>query len=106
MLTSLLLTILLFLVLDPRLKLSYFNDHNWEKEYIDKAKNDITNLYDQIYASLETPIDQESNTDVDDDLLSHIYKKQRVSGRENELNLYLGSPVVHGDVDILQWWKV
>lgn len=102
----LLLTFLLFLVLDPRLKLSYYNDHHWEKEYIDKAKNDITKLYDEMYASLEIPNDQESNMDADDDLLSHIYKKQRVSGSENEINLYLGSPVVHGEVDILQWWKV
>jgi hypothetical protein len=101
------LTFLLFLVLDPRLKLTYYNDHNWEKEYIDQARNDIIKLYNEIYASVETAIDQESNnTDADDDLLSHIYKKPRLSGSENELNLYLGSSVVPAEVDLLQWWKV
>lgn len=101
------LTVVLFLVLDPRLKLTYHNDHNWEKEYIDKAQNDITSLYEEIYASVGTPIDQETNnTDVDDDLLSHIYKKPRVSESGSELNFYLGSPVVPGEIDLLQWWKV
>lgn len=101
------LTFVLFLALDPRLKLTYYNDHNWEKEFIDKARNDITNLYEEIYASVGTPIDQEiNNTDVDDDLLSHIYKKSRLSESGNELNFYFGSPVVPGEVDLLQWWKV
>ena len=56
---------------------------------------------------METAIDQESNnTDADDDLLFHIYKKPWLSGSENELNLYLGSSVIPAEVDLLQWWKV
>lgn len=42
----------------------------------------------------------------DDDLLDHIYKKQRRSGTESELDLYLETPVVPGEVNVLQWWKV
>lgn len=42
----------------------------------------------------------------DDDLLNHIYKKQRRSGTESELDLYLETPVVPGEVNVLQWWKV
>lgn len=35
-----------------------------------------------------------------------MYKRQRVSNSESELDLYLGTTVVPGEVDILQWWKV
>ena len=56
---------------------------------------------------MKTAINQESNnTNADDDLLSYIYKKPRLSGSENELNLYLGSSVIPAEVDLLQWWKV
>ncbi len=42
----------------------------------------------------------------EDDLFSHMYKKQKLSNNESELDLYLGTAVVPGNVDILQWWKV
>lgn len=95
------------LVLDPRLKLTYHSDHNWEEEYITAARNSVNDLYEKLYAPGTDRVQEEVTAgDDDDDLLSHIYKKWRASRSESELNLYLGSPVVPGDVDILQWWKV
>jgi len=95
----------LFLVLDPRLKLTYHKDHNWEEEFITEARKVINDIYETRYAPR---IDQsvQENITTDDDLLSHIYKKQRLSRNESELDLYLGSPVIPGDVNLLQWWKV
>lgn len=98
---------LLFLVLDPRLKLTYYKDHNWEEKYITEARDDIKKLYDTTYAPrINQNIQDEDLTADDDDLLSHIYKKRRTSRNESELDLYLGSPIVPGEVDLLQWWKV
>src|SRR5215469_8935302 len=95
----------LFLVLDPRLKLTYHKDHNWEEEFITEARKVINDIYETRYAPR---IDQsvQENITTDDDLLSHIYKKQRLSRNESELDLYLGSLVIPGDVNLLQWWKV
>lgn len=97
---------LLFLVLDPRLKLTYHKDHNWEEKYITEARDGIAKLYNEIYAPRIDQSVQEDDPTADDDLMSHIYKKRRSSGTESELDLYLGSPVVPGDVALLQWWKV
>ena len=49
---------------------------------------------------------QMEEINVEDDLLNHIYKKRRRSETESELDLYLRSPVIPGEVDLLQWWKV
>ncbi|POG58024.1 hypothetical protein GLOIN_2v1427122, partial [Rhizophagus irregularis DAOM 181602=DAOM 197198] len=37
-------------ILDPRLKLTYYKDHNWEEKYITEARDDIKKLYDTTYA--------------------------------------------------------
>ncbi|PKY59260.1 hypothetical protein RhiirA4_514776 [Rhizophagus irregularis] len=93
-------------ILDPRLKLTYYKDHNWEEEYITEARDDIRKLYDTTYASRIDQNIQDEDLIADDDLLSHIYKKRRTSRNESELDLYLGSPIVPGEVDLLQWWKM
>ena len=98
--------ILLILVLDPRLKLIYHKDHNWEEWYITEARNTIKELYKAVYAPNIDQDIQIEEIDVEDDFLNHIYKKPRHSETESELDLYLASPVVPREVDILQWWKV
>ena len=94
---------LLFLVLDSRLKLTYYKNHNWEEKYITEVRDDIKKLYDTTYAPRIDQNIQDEELNADDDLLSHIYKKWRTSRNESELDLYLGSPIVPGEVDLLQW---
>ena len=51
---------------------------------------------------------QEDNVSPDNDLFQHIYKKWQLSN-ENELDLYLGCPIVAGGINginLLDWWKV
>ncbi|CAB4432336.1 unnamed protein product [Rhizophagus irregularis] len=88
--------------LDPRLKLTYYKDHNWEEEYITEARDDIRKLYDITYTLRIDQNIQDEDLIADDDLLSHIYKKRCTSRNESELDLYLGSPIVPGEVDLLQ----
>lgn len=97
--------VFIILVLDPRLKLTYHKENNWEEEFITEAKNSIKDLYEKLYAETTDPI-QEDELTVDDDLISHMYKKRRFSGSESELEIFLNSPIVHGETDILNWWKV
>ncbi|CAB5157817.1 unnamed protein product [Rhizophagus irregularis] len=92
-------------LLDPWLKLTYHRDHNWEEKYITEARDDIKNLYDTIYALRLDQNVQDEDLTADDDLFSHIYKKWRTSRNKSELDLYLKSPVVPGEIDLLQWWK-
>ena len=94
--------LIFFLVLDPRLKLQYYKDHNWEIEFIDIALEDIESLYKSNYAPAESV--QDSVEDSSNDLLNHIYKQQRIN--DNELVQYLEIPIVSKETDILQWWKV
>ncbi|GES78260.1 ribonuclease H-like domain-containing protein [Rhizophagus clarus] len=92
-------------ILNLRLKLTYHRDHNCEEKYITETRDDIKNLYNTIYAPrLDQNIQNEDLT-ADDNLLSHIYKKRCTLKNKSELDLYLRSPVVPGEIDLLQWWK-
>jgi hypothetical protein len=97
------------LVLDPRLKLTYHKNNNWEDRFIAEARKTVSDLYEGQYVAYAASVvdeDENHNEDSDDDLFSHIYKKRRLSNNENELDLYLGTPIVPGEVNLLQWWKV
>ena len=95
---------IIFLALDLWLKFYYYEEHEWEKEYIDKAKKLVSKVYHSHYA----PIDN-VNQNVDeeeDDLITHIYYKKQHIVRQNEFELYLEVPYVPRKADPLQWWKV
>lgn len=93
---------LFFLVIDPRLKLQYYKDHEWESDFIDQALEDIEHIYKTDYAP--TTSTQNSIEDTGDDLLNHIYKRRRLN--DNELDQYLEVSTVSKETDLLQWWKV
>jgi len=64
-------------------------------------------LYQELTVStykINVEIFEESSNNEDDDLLSHIFKKQKVEN--DELNAYLNEGVVSSKTDILIWWKV
>ena len=82
------------------MKLKYHEDNNWEDRFITEARKTISDLYEKQYALVTTNV-IEPDDYPEDDLFSHIYKKRRQSN-ENELDLYLSTPIVHGDVNLLQ----
>ena len=89
--------------MNPRLKLRYYEDNNWEKFYIMKAKDVITKVWKNEYKRDDLIIDQE--TEIEDELFSHFFKKRKVN-RKDELEEYLREPSVSYTTDTLQWWKV
>jgi hypothetical protein len=98
-----------FLVLDPRLKLAYYQEMNWEKKYIDEASIAISVHYRCEYApSLEEESQHEDNEE--DELVAYIYKRRKIEKvKGDELQSYLRAPCVQPfdkNMTVLTWWKV
>ncbi|CAB4443314.1 unnamed protein product [Rhizophagus irregularis] len=92
------------LILDPRLKLEYMKDNEWERSWIDKTKNDVSKIYNMLYAPQEIQnISIEYNSS-DEDLVSHISKRRRTEP-VSELDRYLKADCAQALTDILNWWK-
>ncbi|CAJ0749910.1 1008_t:CDS:2, partial [Entrophospora sp. SA101] len=68
-------------ILDPRLKLDYYRDNNWEANFINNAHQVIKDIYQSGYAPNLTVFSNSENNDIeeDDDLTSHIYKRQQIN---------------------------
>jgi hypothetical protein len=91
-------------LIDPRLKLSYHEEHKWEKSYIDAARRQFELLFKQNY--YHPVIAAENDNEVDEDLISHIYMQHRSNPEQDEVNLYLAAARANGKAEVLQWWKV
>ena len=92
-------------VLDPRLKLKYYEEHKWDPRWIEVAKETALTAYNLSYA----PPGQE-NPDYlpagpQNALTAHLFKKHRLVKR-NEMDAYIKSETANTDTDILEWWKV
>ena len=96
------------LVLDPRLKLDYYRDNNWEANFINNAHQVIKDIYQSGYAPNLTVFSNPENNDIEeeDDLTAHIYKRQQIVRDDDELDAYLKSPNAPPKTDVLTWWKV
>jgi hypothetical protein len=91
--------------LDPRLKLNYYKENNWERRYINSAQKLIYDVYQVEYAPINSEISNNEN-DGEDDLTSQIYKRKHIAHNSNELDLYLKDPNAQEKTDVLLWWKV
>ena len=71
-----------------------------------EIRSSVSNLYQAQYApSPVVNVSDQNEKYPDDDLFHHIYKKRR-SSNENELDSFLGCPVVPAEINSLEWWKV
>lgn len=82
------------------MKLAYYKDQKWEQKWIDAAYKTVLAVYEEFYAPAQKEIPMEEDNDDDDDLFSHLYKRRHIE-RENELEKYLGSICVEGNIDLL-----
>lgn len=89
-------------VLDPRLKLQYYQINEWEEEYINTAKTTVTEIWNNFYKNSSSVIEESDETD---ELLDHVFKKQKTEVND-ELKIYLKEEVANRSVDVLLWWKV
>jgi hypothetical protein len=94
------------LILDPRLKMDYFEDNHWEEEHVAHAKGAIQQAV-KMYGDA-MPRSEQSGTarrldPVDEEL--HQQAKRRRVNKESELWRYSAAPTADADVDVLEWWK-
>ena len=100
---------IIYLVLDPRLKLHYYKRHKWEQEYIDQAKNIFLNLYNDNYSKADNIIinTQENINNNANDFFYEIFGAEDFNNsNEYEIEDYLNKPVERPDTNPLNWWKV
>ena len=91
-------------IIDPCLKLFYHVENEWEEEYISASKNQFKKVFEEHYYH---PVEAaESESEEEDDLLSHIYKQHKQVLGQDELELYLASARAPRKTKILDWWKV
>ena len=112
-------------ILDPRYKLGYYHDHDWEQEWIQEAQTAFNRAFAR-YRAPPAPAVREGmptqlgsgnggNDDDDDDdddededvdvVKWSILKRRRVAERD-EVEEYLTAPRAMPETDVLQWWKV
>ncbi|CAB4490884.1 unnamed protein product [Rhizophagus irregularis] len=90
-------------VLDPRLKLGYYEDHKWKQNFINFAKETVLDIYNTKYGPSEHL--EGGNVNVDNNgFLNHIFGKQQKI-QQSEVDLYLKAPRAEPQQDILLWWK-
>ncbi|CAB5356115.1 unnamed protein product [Rhizophagus irregularis] len=72
------------LILDPRLKVEYMKDNEWETQWVDRTKKTVSELYMTLYAPQETQNTNIEYNSSDEDLVSHISKRRRIESRHEE----------------------
>jgi hypothetical protein len=99
-------------ILDPRLRVDYYEENQWEPEMIAHAKRALMRAMEEYGATASqshhaTPgsaAQGESLGGVDGDAF-FPHAKRRHLERGSEMEKYLAEPVVDPHVDILAWWK-
>jgi hypothetical protein len=95
-------------ILDPRLKMEYYERmyKNTPKEHIlDTIRNVIKSCYEQLYAPLGgSGFVEEIEEARGSSLISSIFKKRRLDA-STELNDYLLTPITSSNETPLEWWK-
>lgn len=80
----------------------YFYTFKFYLKYIFILK--VAEIYSEKYAPRECEVDNIEYNSSDDDLVSHISKKQPI--RSNEFEVFLKVDRAHALTDTLNWWKV
>ncbi|CAB5193101.1 unnamed protein product [Rhizophagus irregularis] len=92
------------LILDPRLKVEYMKDNEWETQWVDRTKKTVSELYMTLYAPQETQNTNIEYNSSDEDLVSHISKRRRIES-VSEFDRYFNANRAQALCDTLNWWK-
>ena len=92
-------------ILDPRFKLQYYKDNEWEDEWIEEALERFRSAYACYRSPPASSADERAPAEWDDmDLLTSGFGRRRTA-KPDELEAYLAAPVAGRDTKTLQWWK-
>ena len=91
-------------ILDPRLKLHYYKDNEWEEEWIREALREFRGAY-AYYRSPPAPsAGERAPPTCDGDSVTSVFKRRRID-QPDELEAYFAASVASHDADVLQWWR-
>jgi hypothetical protein len=91
--------------MDPRLKLEYYKDNDFEDYYINRYRRQVTNLWEEKYKRVQEQNPDNQFVNITSPLADHMFKKRKLV-RADELDIYLNSSSANFDIDILAFWKV
>lgn len=75
-----------FEVLDPRIKLGYYEDHIWEKKWIEAARSTFQHVYESEYEQDHNTTFEENEEEIEDNIDSHIYGRKLQQSSSTKAN--------------------
>ncbi|KAF0354785.1 zinc finger bed domain-containing protein ricesleeper 2-like [Gigaspora margarita] len=91
-------------IIDPRLKLDYFKDQDFDEETIEIYQQQIINLWKTKYMPTQNQNNNQA-TNKSSGLMAYMVKKKRHNDLD-ELIKFLKEPPSNCDIDILTFWKL
>ncbi|CAB5351885.1 unnamed protein product [Rhizophagus irregularis] len=98
-------TYLISIILDPRLKLKYYKDHNWEETLVNTIYQKFVNIYNKFYASTKPEVLNNTSEIKEKSVMSRVFKRRNIE-YINEIQTYLSLSLMNEETDPLEWWKV
>lgn len=93
-------------ILDPRFKLDYYEEHDWEPTEISDARDALVRAVEE-YRTVSPQPDQAGGAArlgrIEEQKFRGL-KRRRVQ-KESEVERYLAAPTVDAGEDILKWWS-
>ncbi|CAB5382242.1 unnamed protein product [Rhizophagus irregularis] len=98
-------TYLISTILDPRLKLKYYKDHNWEETLVNTIYQKFVNIYNKFYASTKPEVLNNTSEIKEKSVMSRVFKRRNIEYID-EIQTYLSLSLMNEETDPLEWWKV
>ncbi|CAB4378044.1 unnamed protein product [Rhizophagus irregularis] len=98
-------TYLISTILDPRLKLKYYKDHNWEETLVNTIYQKFVNIYNKFYASTKPEVLNNTSEIKEKSVMSRVFKWRNIEYID-EIQTYLSLSLMNEETDPLEWWKV
>lgn len=92
--------------LNPAMKLNYFKEQKYPNSKIREIKNRISDYFDENYGDElfgEEP--QNSQSEDDDELFSHMFKRSKPDRISSEIQKYLDLPLSKPTTSSLDYWR-
>ncbi|CAB5357790.1 unnamed protein product [Rhizophagus irregularis] len=98
-------TYLISTILDLKLKLKYYKDHNWEETLVNTIYQKFVNIYNKFYASTKPEVLNNTSEIKGKSVMSHVFKWRNIEYID-EIQTYLSLSLMNEETDPLEWWKV
>ncbi|RGB25319.1 hypothetical protein C1646_771909 [Rhizophagus diaphanus] len=97
-------TCVIVAILDPRLKMEYYNDKTWNDDQRKEIREKFLNVYNSTYSNpnLSSTLSNSLNNEYKNSITSKVFKR-KCTQEIDEFQVYLLSTVCDESVDLLQY---